>query len=140
MGRHCFAQVVDVCCHILRSYKRHRTHARAALEGLLARKDRHALAELRIVLQIQRNLAGIVAFKAGQAVLDVGRIADFGRLAIADEVDAGSNLAGNDLIDCLCHDDIERRLRIGLPLFPLKQHFSDRRAARQTSDMGGVDP
>ena len=36
-----------------------------------------------MVAQIERHLARIVAGEAGEAILDVGRIADFGGLAIA---------------------------------------------------------
>ena len=70
--------------------------ARAAVLGGRA-ELRQFLQQARELDQVLSRLARRIAVEAGQAVLDVGGVADLAHLAVADDVDADLDLPADDL-------------------------------------------
>ncbi len=66
-------------------------------------RGRAAVGELleqpRKLDQVLAGLARRIAGEAGEAIRDVGRVADLAHLAVADDVDAGLDLAAHDVRD-----------------------------------------
>ena len=58
-----------------------------------------------------------VRLDAGDAMANVGCVRRLAHLAVADHVDAGCNLLGDDIVGCLHDLGIERLRRDGLALF-----------------------
>ena len=75
-------------------------HSRRNSWGPINRSKR--LTEIRIVREIALRLRhkGLAA-EAGEAVLDVGRIADLARFAVTDHIDADGDLSRDDIGDGL---------------------------------------
>src|SRR5690242_5808007 len=71
------------------------------LERLLSGEYTHAGAKLRIVLKIRSDLPGTVAVEPRQPILYICRVCDLGRLAVADNIDAGLHLPPNIVGDRL---------------------------------------
>src|SRR5580700_894457 len=114
-----------------------RTDATQAAKHLRPSELDHALAEVRIARQVALRLGReILAAEAGQTVLDIGRVADLARLAVADNVDANRNLAGDDIGHRLAHLAVKIRVIVVLALILLDQQLDHRLRPRQTADMG----
>ena len=91
------AQIGDVLFHRRAVAQRDRTGAGRAAQGLRPGHARHRGVELGIAHGIERRLARRVAGEAGQAIGDIGRIAGLRHLAVIDDVDAGLDLAADDI-------------------------------------------
>jgi hypothetical protein len=102
------------------AYKLDRPYARLTLETLPAGEYGHALAELRIVLKVERDLSRAVAGEAGQAIFDVRGITDLGGLSIADDVDPDLDLLSHRVGNGLRHDAIKGGIE-WLPSFTLEK-------------------
>ncbi len=90
--------------------------------------------------EILARLARRVPVEAGDAVLDVGRVADLAHLAVTDEIDAGLNLAAHDLGDAVPNRARSRRgVRDGA-LLAGEQHVGDGLRAGQAADVRRQDP
>jgi len=112
--------------------------ARAPVLGRRAarRELRH---EAREFHQVLARVARRIAAEARKAVGNVGRVADLAGLAVADDVDAGLDLAADDVGDG-AGDHRRRRARVAdlAPLAP-EQHVGHRLGARQAADVGRED-
>ena len=81
------------------------------------------LHERRKALQIRRWLPWTVAGETTAAILDVGRVADFCHLAIADDIDPAGNLLTHDVVDSLFRSGIELRIADRLAGFTCNQRL-----------------
>lgn len=108
-------------------------------EGLLPREHGHARAEVRMILQIERHLARVIAIETGETILDVGGVTDLRGLSVADDVDADLALFPDDLVDRIVHDALELGAGVPLAVFALEEHVNDRLAAGQAPHMRGQD-
>ena len=95
--------------------------------------------EAREFHQVLAGLARRVAAEAGEAVGDVGRIADLVGLAVAHDVDAGRDLPAHDLGDRIGDDGRGGRPVADLAFLPREQHVGHRLRARQAADVRGED-
>ena len=114
--------------------------ADAARPAVLGRgaELRELLEQARKLHQVLPGLARRVAGEAGEAVRDVGGVADLAHLAVADHVDAGRDLLLHDCLDGIGDD----RAAAGgvvrdLAVLAREQHIGDRLRARQAADMRG---
>ncbi len=117
-----------------------RSDARLPLEGLLAREYGHAGPEVRMILQIERHLARIVAVEAGEPVLDIGRVPDLGGFPITDNIDSELALPPHNFAHRDVHDALKLRPRVSAAALALEEHVNDGLAAGQTSHVCGQDP
>ena len=81
----------------------------------------------------------ILAAEAGEAILDVGRVADLAGLAVADDIDADGNLMRDDVGDRLVDLAVEFGMVVRLVLVLLHQQIDQRLRPRQAADMGRQD-
>ena len=81
----------------------------------------------------------MAAAEAGQALGDIGRVADLAELAIADDADAGLDLGAHGILDLRLHECVERRLGDLDAVVALQQHGCEFCRPGQAADMGRVD-
>src|SRR5262245_47976282 len=86
---------------------RYRCDAGEALELLHALQQRHLLAELWIVDEIERDLPVLMAAETGQPLVDIGCVADLAELAVADDIDAELTLLLDRICNCLADYTLE---------------------------------
>src|SRR5262245_53286847 len=116
----------DVLLEIAIAHVFDRSDAGLAFERLLSGEDRHPRSKVRIVLKIERNLAGIVAIETRQPVLNIGGIADLRRLSIAYRIDANLDLLAHRLRHAFRHDSVECATFEGLTMFAFEEQVHDR--------------
>ncbi len=90
--------------------------------------------------QVLAGLARGVAIEAGDAVLDVGRVADLAHLAVADDVDADLDLAAHDVGDRVADRARAAGAVMRRSLVTREQDVRDRLRARQAADVRRQDP
>ena len=133
-------EVGDIVLHRLAVAEPHVTDAAQPAEHLRSGELDHAIAELRIVRQVALRLRRErFAAEAGEAVLDVGGVADLAGLAVADDVDADGDLVGDDLGDRPGDLAIEFGMIVRLLLVLLHQQIDQRLRPRQAADVGRQD-
>ena len=100
----------------------------------------HALAEIGIIRHVAiRFRRERLAAETGEALLDVGRVADLAGLAVTDDIDADRHLVRDDLAHRLRDLAIEIGMIVGLVLILLHQQIDQRLRPRQAADMGRQD-
>jgi hypothetical protein len=117
----------------------HLADARGAGELLGPHDAGQLFAELRQGREVQRGLPGAVTAEAGQALDDVGRVADLPQLSVADDGDARLDLLLDRLVHGGLHDLVEGLGVVGLAVVAGQQQRRQLGAARQAADMGGGD-
>ena len=111
------------------------SHAFGAPVGGRTAAGRLALKKSGIFLQIGGRTPRAVALKAGNAVLDVGGVADLAHFAVADHVHTGLALLRHDRIHCFGQQGMARRRLHPLALFLCEHHVRDRLGTRQAAYM-----
>ena len=136
-GGHRRLQAADVALH--RAGVLHRDGADAARPAVVGRAAGGGLPleEAGKRLQVARRAALAVALEAGDAVLDVGGVADLAHLAVADQVHAGLHLPRHHVVDRMREDGLRIRLRFAL--LPAEDEVGDRLGTRQAAHVRGED-
>ncbi len=114
----------------------HRPHAARAHELLIAHDRGELLSQLRQRRKIKRGLARDVAAKAGQALLDIGRVSDLAELAVADHRYARLDLSGHGILHRRLNLLIEFGHVIRLAVISRKEQRNQLIAPGQTADVG----
>ena len=117
-----------------------RRDAPRALERLLAEHAPERFAQLRIRREIEMRRTRMVPRESRESVLDVRRVADLARLAVADDVDAGRDLLRTASSTPAAIGGVERRAVVRLAAVFLVKQLHDLAAARQAANVRRQDP
>ena len=133
-------QVVDVGLRRLRVAHADRRVARRRLPARAPGVAEHALGEVGEAdeILVDERVAG--AAEAGEAILDVGRVARLAHLAVVDDVHARLGLLADDLLDG-GRDATRQRSRVDRHAFLLRVHHPDQvLGPRQAARVGREEP
>jgi FimV-like protein len=99
MAIHCGSQVREVLSHRVAVDAFDIPDAARALKRLRSDHPRQCLAKSGVGREVAVRRPGIMSGESRQAVLDVSRVADLARFAVADDVDADFDLSRDDVVD-----------------------------------------
>ena len=86
------------------------------------------------------SAARAIGLDAGDAMPNVGGVGGLAHLAVAGDVDAGSDLPGDNLIDCSGRFGFEHGGVDGVALLAAENEVDQRLRPRQASGMRGENP